>query len=192
MQRAWHSLMHPHQKFPHPTRQHHPLPHHYYPSCLSPPARGRGRGRGSRRGGRGSRRGGRSSTRGGRKTTPGRRDQHPEEEEQWSSNLTSVRVEPFTRLTGPKVPVSSNPTEMFLSFFTSQLIDHIVVETNRYAAVCIAASHKGDGLVPEWETNAEEIKAYLGFSLLMAMNRLPDLYDYRSTNDTLHYFPVAS
>ena len=103
-----------------------------------------------------------------------------------------MNVERFTRLTGPRVPVSSNPTEMFLSFFTSQLIDHIVVETNRYAAVCLAASHKGDGPVPEWETNAEEIKAYLGFSLLMAMNRLPDLYDYWSTNDTLHYFPVAS
>ena len=60
---------------------------------------------------RGSRRGGRSSTLGGRKTTPGWRDQHPEEEKQWSSNLTSVRVGSFTRLTGPKVPVSSKGEE---------------------------------------------------------------------------------
>ena len=81
---------------------------------------------------------------------------------------------------------------MFLSFFTSQLIDHIVIETNRYAAACLTALHKGDGPVPEWKICAEEIKAYLGFSLLMSINRLPDLYDYWSTNDTLHYFPVAS
>ena len=26
----------------------------------------------------------------------------------------------------------------------------------------------------------------------MSMNRLPDLYDYLSTSDTFHYFPVAS
>ena len=79
---------------------------------------------------------------------------------------------------------------MFLSF-TSQLINHIVSETNRYAAACLTALHKGYGPVPEWKTRAEEIKAYLGFSLLMSINRLPDLYDYWSTNDTLHYFPIA-
>ena len=115
----------------------------------SSPPRGSGRGRGSRHGSRGSRPGGRGSTRGGRKTTPrdhhpARRDQNPEEkEEEWSSNLTSMRVEPFTTLTGPTVPISANPTEMFLSFFTSQLINHIVIETNRYAAACLTALHKG-------------------------------------------------
>ena len=113
-------------------------------------------------------------------------------EKEWSSNFTTVSVETFTRPTGPTVAVSADPTEMFLSFFTTQLIDHIVVETNRYAAACLSASHQGDGPIPVWETNAEEIKAYLGFSILMSMNHLPDLYDYWSTTDTLHYFPVAS
>ena len=33
---------------------------------------------------------------------------------------------------------------------------------------------------------------YLGFSIFMGINRLPHLYDYWSTSDRLHYFPVAS
>lgn len=81
---------------------------------------------------------------------------------------------------------------MFFSFFTPQLIDHIVTETNRYAALCLTSSHRGEGPVPKWSTNAEEIHAYLGFCIFMGINRLPHLYDYWSTNDRLHYFPVAS
>lgn len=81
---------------------------------------------------------------------------------------------------------------MFLSFFTPQLIDHIVVETNRYATACLTASHTGDGAVPEWKTNSEGIRAYLGFSVYMGINRLSELYDYWSTSDSLHYYPVAS
>ena len=52
--------------------------------------------------------------------------------------------------------------------------------------------HSGEGLIPTWETNSEELKAYFGFSILMGMNRLPDLYDYWSVDKNLHYFPVAS
>ena len=35
---------------------------------------------------------------------------------------------------GPTFSTGSNPTEMFLKFLTPELIDHIVVETNRYAS----------------------------------------------------------
>ena len=37
--------------------------------------------------------------------------------------------------------------------------------------------------------DTEEIKAYLG--VLMGINKELDLYDYRSTNELFHYFPVA-
>ena len=88
--------------------------------------------------------------------------------------------------------MSSDPTEMFLAFFTPELIDYIVAETNRYASHCISSTHTGDGPVRQWETDSNEMKAYLGFCILMGMNKLPDLYDYWSTDEALHYFPVAS
>ena len=45
-----------------------------------------------------------------------------------------------------------------------------------------------------WETDADEISAYLqlGSAILMGINRIPDLYDYWSTSELFHYFPVAS
>ena len=46
--------------------------------------------------------------------------------------------------------------------------------------------------LPTWETNAEEIKAFLGFSILMGVNVLPDIYDYRSLQESFHYFTVTS
>ena len=117
----------------------------------------------------------------------------PEREKmEWSDNFNGITVEPFDKPTGPAVPVSSNPTGMFLSFFTPALIDQIVMETNRYAVECFTVFHTGNGPVPEWKTNAEEILAYFGFSIYMGINWLPDLYDYWSTSDSLHYFPVAS
>ena len=67
-----------------------------------------------------------------------------------------------------------------------------MVETNRFAALCLATTHKGDGPVPNWETSADELKAYFGFLILMAMNRLPEVHDYWSTSENFHYFPVAS
>ena len=108
------------------------------------------------------------------------------------NTLSEEAVEPFDRETGPKFPISSNPTDVFVSLFTTELIDHIVSETNRYAAACITATHGGSHNVPQWSTNTEEVKAYFGFSILMGITKLPDLYDYWSTSDTLHYFPVAS
>ena len=90
-------------------------------------------------------------------------------EEEWVSTLKDVMVEPFNQLTGPSVPVSANPREMLSSLFTPQLIDHIVVETSRYAVACLTSAHTGEGPVPEWNTNAEEIHGYLGFSIFMGV-----------------------
>ncbi len=69
-----------------------------------------------------------------------------------------------------------------MSLFTPAHLDDIVTETNRYAALCLTTTHKGDGPPPTWETDSAEIKAYFGFTILMAFNKLPDLYDYWSVN----------
>ena len=115
-----------------------------------------------------------------------------QEERQWSSTSAEVLVRPFIQNVGPTLPMSSDPAELFLQLFTPELIDTIVIETNRYAVLCLEAAHSGDDPLPQWETNGDELKAYFGFSILMGMNRLPDIYDYWSLDETFHYFPVAS
>ena len=68
------------------------------------------------------------------------------------------------------------------------------METNRYAKLCLESrrSDDDDDEITEWETNADEIRAYLGFTLLMGINRIQDVYDYWSTNPVFHYFPITS
>ena len=97
-----------------------------------------------------------------------------------------ISVAPFTEQVGPKVLLPESPLEIFSLLFTSHIIDHIVQETNKYAEQCLRDSDK------EWATNSEEIKAYLGFSVLMGVVRQPEIRDYWSKSDLLHYSPIAS
>ncbi len=101
-------------------------------------------------------------------------------------------MEPFTQAVGPTIALEADPVETFMSLFTPALLDEIVTETNRYAALCLTTTLQGDGPAPTWETDSTEIKAYFGFTILMTFNKLPDLYDYWSVNPVFHYFPVAS
>ena len=103
----------------------------------------------------------------------------------WTSRTTPVLVEPFNEVAGPKLPLPQTPLEIFSLFFTASIIQYIVTETNRYAAQCL-----GEG--KEWSTDEEEIKAYLGFCILMGIVRLPEVRDYWSTNKLLYYSPIAS
>ena len=93
---------------------------------------------------------------------------------------------------GPTFQLSAVPTEVFLHFFTPQLIELIVQETNHNAALCLFSTAEAGKPVRDWKTNPEEIRAYLGFHILMGLNHLPDLYDYWSVDACYHYFPVAS
>ena len=136
-----------------------------YPSTPSPleptvmsTARGGGRGRG-----KGTRRGrGRSQGRGQQQA---RESESGEEEgNEWSSESSSVVVEPFNQAVGPITTVEANPVDTFTSLFTPALIDHIVSETNRYAALCLTSTHQGEGPPPTWETDCRQMKAYLGLT----------------------------
>ena len=112
--------------------------------------------------------------------------------DEWSSEPSDITVQPFTMDVGPTFQLSSDPTEVFLKFFTPELIDHIVHETNHYAALCLSAAANTSRPVTPWETNSDEIRAYLGFNILMGLNHLPELYDYWSLDECYHYFPIAS
>ena len=101
-----------------------------------------------------------------------------------------MTVEPFRGSPGPTGPISDDPLELFSSFFTDELLEAIAQETNCYAARYLA-THQPDN-TPEWHTNVEELKAYLGFMVLMGINELPEIWDYWSRDPCLHYSPIAS
>ena len=62
------------------------------------------------------------------------------------------------------------------------------METNRFAAMCLSATHTGDSPVPNWETNSDELKAH---SVFLILNRLPEIHDYWSTSEifTIQHHP---
>ena len=96
-----------------------------------------------------------------------------------------VTVQPCTTPVGPRVPTSRDPLEMFCHFFDHGLLS--VRETNRYAEQCLAAQNSS----ATWTTSVEELKAYLGFMIVMGINRLPEIRDYWSTDDKLHNTFIA-
>lgn len=64
----------------------------------------------------------------------------------------------------------------------------IVEQTNLYARQSMSQER-----FEKWTlVTEEELWAYLGFSILMAINRLPSLADYWKTDEVYHYSPVAS
>ena len=103
--------------------------------------------------------------------------------------MTDVTVSPFAGPTpGPAIPVSCNPLELFPAFFDDTLIGLIVTETNRYAKLCL----ESQGKQASWCSTEEEILAYLGFHILMGLNHKPEIRDYWSRDEFLHYAPIAS
>ena len=96
-------------------------------------------------------------------------------------------VESFQSPVGPNIHVS-DILQLFLSFFTMEVVTHIVTETNRYARMC----REIQNFEETWETSEEEILAYLGFTLLMGLNQLPHIYDYWSSDSVFHNFFISS
>ena len=103
----------------------------------------------------------------------------------WSTQASPVTVAEWSQQAGPQVPLPHDPLGLFSLFFDDSLISLIVDETNRYAEQSLRGTNK------EWSTNAEEIRAYLGFMILMGINKLPEIRDYWSNSEYLHYSPIA-
>ena len=73
--------------------------------------------------------------------------------------------------------------EMFSHFFDDNIISLIVRETNRFAAQVLGPAST------EWTTSAAEIKAYLGFMVVMG---LPEIRDYWAVDTKMHNTFIAS
>lgn len=70
---------------------------------------------------------------------------------------------------------------------SSDLLEEIQDESNRYANQVL-----GDEKFCKWNwMTVEELKAFLGFHILMAINDLPSLDDYRRRDPLLNYAPIA-
>ena len=93
---------------------------------------------------------------------------------------------PFTGEMGTAVSISSDPRELFSLFLDDGDVGLIVTETNRYAEQCLPESAR------VWSTNAKEIRAYIGFNILMSICHLPEIRDYWAKDEKLHYAPIAS
>ena len=105
----------------------------------------------------------------------------------WSTDLEDVDISPFIQRVGPAVPFSASVLEIFRLFFTTTLMATIVGETNHYAREVL-----GESAGAKWEDVVEEdLWAFLGFALLMGINRLPQLRLYWSTDPVYHYLPIA-
>ena len=96
-------------------------------------------------------------------------------------------MQEFTQPVGPACSLPATILGVFKLFFTAAVIEYIVNETNRYARECM-----GDDTFAKWvPVTAAEIEAYLGFMILMGINRLPPLRDYWRCDPAYHYGPVA-
>ena len=94
-------------------------------------------------------------------------------------------IKQFT--TGPTVNISQSLLEVFELFFSDDLLDIIVEESNRYVAQVMGDEHNR-----EWnKITHEEVKAFFGFSILMGIDHLPSVDDYWSKDPLLHYAPIA-
>ena len=106
----------------------------------------------------------------------------------WSPVLKGINISPFTDTSGPKVPLPSSPVDVFSLFFTPTLMKHIVDQSNLYASECM-----GEEKFANWmKITVDELRAYMGFMILMGLVKLPSIRDYWKKDELYHYSPIAS
>ena len=104
-------------------------------------------------------------------------------------NNPTIVVKDFRGHHKPYGPIFPTPSilETFLLFFTHNLLEMIVTETNRYASLCLKEKYN------DWEKiTVDELKAYFGFMILTGIARLPSIRDYWRNDEAFHYHPIAN
>lgn len=106
----------------------------------------------------------------------------------WSSSFTPIDVAPFNSHVGPTFTVGENAGETFKQFFTDSLIQHITVQTNKYAQETMEPTK-----FLKWKrVTMDELRAYFGFMMLMGLVRMPQLDDYWKLDPLFNYPPIAT
>ena len=101
---------------------------------------------------------------------------------EWTTDFVPIHVPPFNRPSGPELPrgwdIHSTPLKYFQLFFTAEIMQDIVRNTNAYAEVTIT---KNQERIPnfqdkQWSLDGsnnvtiEEMWAYLGCCLILSAN----------------------
>ena len=89
--------------------------------------------------------------------------------------------------TGPIIPVPDSPPEIFLMFYTSNLLDLVTAETNKYAKQ-VMTPQKFLKFTP---ISKLDIEAFMIFNILMGIISLPSLAMYWGNDSIHHYAPIA-
>lgn len=112
----------------------------------------------------------------------------------WKLTLNPIIVHRFRENVGPTFQVGNTPVSVFSQMFPDDLLDTIVTQTNRYANECMP----GDKFTKWKAVDKAELKAYLGFNMLIGFNmlmglvHLPELEDYwRTVTSTMHQLHPA-
>lgn len=104
-------------------------------------------------------------------------------EGRWEKEPTVVLHE-FTQTPGPSSHIDSDstPRDLFCRFFTDDVWDLLVTETNKYAAEnASTAPHTR----PWYDTTVPEMKAFVGMLIVMGIVVLPRLEIYWTTSHPL-------
>ena len=120
--------------------------------------------------------------------------EYEDEEFEWHWGGNFVRSTNFSshvtegRTTIP-VTEKSDPIDIFDKFFTKDIINLIVMQTNVYGKKKSLAR----GSSNEWqEVNENSIRSFLGLLIIMGLHRVPQFRDYRSRNKILYTEVVAN
>ena len=105
----------------------------------------------------------------------------------WSAPGATPPVQQFSSHVGPSTTIPECPLNAFLLTFTPDLIALIVRGSNNYAKEVM-----GEEKYATWEPITElELRAYLGFSIIMAIAHVPAIDDYWKRDPVLRYAPVS-
>jgi len=98
----------------------------------------------------------------------------------WSTTLTMFTLPNFVQQVGAAftLPSEANEVGFLMKFFSDEVLDDIVAETNRYATACI--SKKPD---PLWQPiTTDELKAFFGLHVLLSVIPMPSYKMAWTTN----------
>lgn len=99
--------------------------------------------------------------------------------------LPRINFSTGNKIQGPQIFNIDEPVEFFKLYFTEELVDEIVSETNIYATNKLRTKTLSQNSIwHSWrDTNTEEFWAFIGVILNMGTIVLPNLQDYWSTRD---------
>ena len=99
---------------------------------------------------------------------------------EWTNCLRNIHMEDFTSPAGITFEIGNEAQEsdIFKLFFNDEILHVIVQETNRYARQKLV----GEALDKWQDVTLDEVKAFLGVSVVMGLNPLPSTADYWSSD----------